>query len=191
MSTNGVHSGESAEFPHSVKFYKDDASLGRTVAEFLAPGLLKHEPAIVIATPEHRATIARELAARGVDVDARQREGDLQSLDADEVLACFMVGNEPDPVKFHETVGALIARACKDRLPCPLRAYGEMVDLLWKRANADGAIQLEVLWNHVATQAMFSLLCGYAVGNFYKEFETGPNFQTVCDHHNQILQSDN
>ena len=103
-------------------------------------------------------------------------------LDADETFARFMVGTEPDPARFHATVDELIARACKDRLPCPVRAYGEMVDVLWKRANAEGAIRLEMLWNRVATQAQFSLLCGYAVGNFYKEVATGPTFQTVCDH---------
>jgi hypothetical protein len=116
-----------------------------------------------------------------------QRDGDLQMLDADDVLARFMVGNEPDPAAFHATVDELIARACKDRQPCPVRAYGEMVDVLWKRANADGAIRLEMLWNRVATQAQFSLLCGYAVGNFYKEVSTGPTFQMVCDQHNHIM----
>ena len=98
-----------------------------------------------------------------------------------------MMGNQPDPDAFHATVDKLIERACKHRQPCPVRAYGEMVDLLWKRANADGAIRLEMLWNCVATQAQFSLLCGYAVGNFYKEVATGPTFQTVCDQHNHII----
>ena len=111
-------------------------------------------------------------------------------LDADETLARFMVGSEPDPVRFHATVDQLITRACKDRLPCPVRAYGEMVDVLWKRANTEGAIRLEMLWNRVATQAQFSLLCGYAVGNFYKEVATGPTVQTVCDQHSHVIPAD-
>ena len=112
--------------------------MGRTVAEFLAPGLLERLPAIVIATPDNRTMIARELGARGVNVHQLEQDGDLQMLDADETLARFMVGSEPDPVRFHATVDQLIARACKDRLPCPVRAYGEMVDVLWKRANRRG-----------------------------------------------------
>ncbi len=177
----------SAAFPHSVKFYTDEQTLGRTVAEFLAPGLHRREPAIVIATPEHRTLIATELRQRSLNVSALERDGDLQMLDADAVLSRFMVGDDPDPVAFHATVDEVIARACKDRLPCPVRAYGEMVDLLWKRANAEGAIRLEVLWNRVATQAQFSLLCGYAVGNFYKELSKGPTIQTVCEQHNHIV----
>ena len=180
-------SGSSAAYPHAVKFYNDDASLGRTVAEFLAPGLREGQPAIVIATPEHRNLIAGQLAAHGLNVAELERDGDLQLIDADAMLARFMVGEEPDPVRFHATVDEVIARACKDRLPCPVRAYGEMVDVLWKRANAEGAIRLEMLWNRVATTAEFALLCGYAVGNFYKEVSTGPTFQTVCDQHNHII----
>ena len=190
MDVNPSLSGGSAAYPHSVKFYDDEQSLGRTVAEFLAPGMLQRLPAIVIATPEHRTMIAKELGTRGVDVRRLESEGDLQMLDADDILARFMVGTEPDPVRFQATVDELLARACKDRPPCPVRAYGEMVDVLWKRANAEGAVRLEMLWNRVATQAQFSLLCGYAVGSFYKEVATGPTFQTVCDQHNHVMPVD-
>jgi hypothetical protein len=190
MDINPSTSSSSAAYRHAVKFYNDEQSLGRTVAEFLAPGLRERQPAIVIATADHRALIARELAAQDVDVVQLERNGDLQMLDADDVLARFMAGDEPDSALFYETVDEVIARACKDRLPCAVRAYGEMVDVLWKRANAEGAIRLEKLWNRVATRAQFSLLCGYAVGNFYKEILTGPDLQTVCDHHNHVMPVD-
>ena len=183
-------SGRSAAYPHAVKFYNDQASLGRTVAEFLAPGLGEQSPAIVIATPAHRQLIARELAQRLVDVDRLERDGHLQMLDADELLTKFMSGKKPDPVRFFAIVDELIERACKGRLPCPIRAYGEMVDVLWRRGNADGAIQLEMLWNRVTTRADFSLLCGYAVGNFYKEIVNGPTMKTVCDQHNHIIPAE-
>src|SRR5689334_2449822 len=187
MDTSGAVSGTSVAYPHAVKFYKDDTALGRTVAEFLAPGLRERWPAIVIATPDHRTLIVSELQRLDVDVPQLEADGDLQILDADRLLSRFMVGPEPDPVAFHDTVSALIDRACKGRRPCPVRAYGEMVDVLWKRANPTGAIKLEMLWNQVATHADFSLLCGYAVGNFYKELASGPTRQTVCDHHNHMM----
>jgi hypothetical protein len=179
-----------AAYPHAVKFYKDEESLGRSVAEFLAPGLLERLPAIVIATPAHRHIIANELARRGIEVRQSERSGDLQMLDADEVMTQFMNGTRPDPVRFRAVVDSLIERACKDRLPCAVRAYGEMVDVLWRRANPEGAIELEVLWNRVTTRADFSLLCGYAVGNFYKELANGPTMQMVCDHHNHVMHAD-
>jgi hypothetical protein len=47
-----------------------------------------------------------------------------------------------------------------------------------------------VLWNRVTTRADFSLLCGYAVGNFYKELANAPTMQMVCDHHNHVMHAD-
>ena len=41
-----------------------------------------------------------------------------------------------------------------------------MVDLLWKQGKTEAAIRLEVLWNNLADSHVFSLLCGYAIGNF-------------------------
>ena len=55
--------------------------------------------------------IARELGARGVNVRQLEQAGDLQMLDADETLARFMVGSEPDPARFHATIDAA-DRAC-------------------------------------------------------------------------------
>jgi hypothetical protein len=183
-------SSSSGHYPHAVKFYDDQAALGRTVADFLAPGLRERLPGLVIATPAHREMIARELAERRLDVEQLERDGDLQMLDADEVLTRFMTGNRPDPVRFHAVVDELIERACKGRGPCSVRAYGEMVDVLWRRANAEGAIELEMLWNRVTTRAEFSLLCGYAVGNFYKEIVNGPTMKMVCDQHNHIIPAE-
>ena len=51
-----------------------------------------------------------------------------------------MVGSNPDPTMFKMTIGNVIEKLCDGRKPCPIRAYGEMVDLLWQDGNADGAI---------------------------------------------------
>ena len=177
----------SSGYPHAVKFYIDEGSLGRTVADFLVPALNERLPALVIATPAHRTLIADELARRDVNVRRLEDDGDLQMLDAEQTLALFMAGNEPDRVRFEATVNGLIERACKGRRDCPVRAYGEMVDVLWKRGTTDAAIRLEILWNRIATDAKFSLLCGYAVGSFYKQIASNPTFQTVCDQHNHII----
>jgi hypothetical protein len=99
-----------------------------------------------------------------------------------------MVGRTPDPLLFKSNVGDVIERLCVDRHPCPIRAYGEMVDVLWQDGNADGAIRLELLWNQLASTYEFALLCGYAVGHFYKE-TSGSRFQAVCDQHSHVVPS--
>jgi hypothetical protein len=154
---------------HAVQFYKDERSLAETVARFLADGVEVGEPGIVIATPAHTATILSHLRAIGVQTHELRRSGELQLFDARKMLSAFMVNGTPDPLLFKSNVGDVIERICANRRPCPIRAYGEMVDLLWQEGNEDGAIRLEILWNQLASSYEFSLLCGYAVGHFYKQ----------------------
>lgn len=154
---------------HAVQFYKDEGSLASTVAAFLADGIKTGEPGIMIATPSHAATILRKLKALGLDTHELRRTGELQLFDARKMLDAFMVGGVPDSLMFHSNVGDVIERLCSGRRPCPIRAYGEMVDLLWQDGNENGAIKLEILWNQLASNYEFALLCGYAVGHFYKE----------------------
>src|ERR1051325_8489589 len=126
MNAPELHGAPQARYPHTVKFYNDERSLGRTVADFLEPGLRASDPAIVIATAAHRMLIGTVLTERGINMQRLEANGDLQMLDADQVLDQFMSGSEPDPAKFHDVIDEVIERACRGRLPCPVRAYVEM-----------------------------------------------------------------
>ena len=169
---------------HAVRFYQDGESLCRIVTDFLGEGLDAGHPCIVIATQPHRAGIVDHLRRRAIDVPAAERNGDLLLLDAEEMLAKFMVGGTPDHRKFDSSVGALLRRVCRARQDSTLRAYGEMVDVLWKAGQSVAAIKLEMLWNSLSSTQEFSLLCGYAMGNFYKD-ATG--VEEICRHHSHLV----
>jgi len=171
---------------HAVQFYKDENSLARTVASFLADGLKVGEPAILIATPSHTALVKWEMTVAGVDVQDLRRTGEFQTHDARKMLSAFMIDGLPDPLLFRSNLGESIERLCLGRKPCPARAYGEMVDLLWQDGNRDGAIKLEILWNQLASTYDFSLLCSYAMGHFYKETRD-ERFQDVCEQHSHVM----
>ena len=171
---------------HAVRFYENKASLCRLVAEFLGEGLAIGQPALIIGTPEHRAAFADELRARHFDVERLQAAGEVLMLDARTSLATFMVDGIPDGDLFHARTTASIAQLCRGRRDCTIRAYGEMVDLLWKDGESTAAVQLEMLWNRLATTHDFSLLCGYAMGNFYKDASVGD----ICHHHTHVIASD-
>ena len=171
---------------HSVQFYGDDASLVRTLSRFVREGLNAAQPVIVIATPEHREALAAALVRDGVSSASFERRGALVMLDAREMLATFMQGPEPDPDRFRAVAGDLIESARKTGDGNSVRAYGEMVDLLWKDGRADAAIKLEMLWNTLAATHQFSLLCGYAMGSFYKE-SGGHDIGDVCGVHSRVL----
>ena len=173
---------------HAVQFYRDEQSLARTVARFLAEGLDAGQPGLVIATPSHTSTIVGQLAERGLDVNELRRTGELQFVDAQKMLDSFMVDGNADHARFKKRVGDLIEALCADRPPCPVRAYGELVDLLWQDGNAGAAIKLEMLWNQLAEAYDFSLLCGYAFGHFYKETRD-PRYQEVRNHHTHVIDT--
>jgi MEDS: MEthanogen/methylotroph, DcmR Sensory domain len=154
---------------HAVQFYKDENSLARSVASFLAEGFRVGHPGVVIATPVHAEAISGELANCGLHVGALRMTGDLLFCDARKMLATFMVAGLPNPVLFRMRAGEVMEQLCGGRGPRPVRAYGEMVDLLWQDGYCDGAIKLEILWNQLAAIHEFSLLCGYAFGHFHKK----------------------
>lgn len=153
---------------HAVQFYGTDESLFVTVSSFLAEGLVQGQPAIMIATRAHQAAIEEHLRGRMIDCAVAKTEAQLLILDADETLDLFMVDGEPDPDRFEAHVGAVIGKAVAER-QATVRAYGEMVDVLWKRGESQAAINLEILWNKLALKHNFALLCGYAMGSFYKQ----------------------
>jgi DcmR-like sensory protein len=172
---------------HAVQFYHDDTSLFTTVGGFLSQGLIEGQSAILIATELHRTGILDQLRARLIDVERAQEIGILTVLDAREALSQFMLGETPNARAFEASIGRLVGKMVK-MSSGPVRAYGEMVDLLWREGLHNAAIRLEILWNKLAATHGFALLCGYAMGSFYKETER--QFEEVCRQHTHVMPPD-
>ena len=153
---------------HGVQFYNDADSLCRIVGAFIGEGLERESLAVIIATPEHAARIEECLRRRGADVDALKRLGHLTIFDAHETLQLFMRDGMPNPGAFRRSVGEILAAVRRGREHRAIRAYGEMVNVLWKEGREAAAIRLETLWNQLASTHAFDLLCAYSMGNFYK-----------------------
>jgi hypothetical protein len=170
---------------HDVQFYKSEEYLTRAAVNFLAESLRAGQPIIVIATEPHRKAFAEGLRAIGLDPDA-MFSGLAIWLDARETLASFMEGGLPNRELFMATVGSVFERVLDRRNYLVVRAFGEMVDLLSKDGNAEGAILLEQMWNELGRKYKYSLLCGYSLDNFLHE--TGLDaFRKVCSHHTHAL----
>jgi DcmR-like sensory protein len=172
------HSGHE----HAVRFYESDRSLAMIVAEFLQNGFAEGHAAIIVATSAQRAAILRELNNRCVDVVDLQRSGGLVFLDAKDTLSTFMVDGMPDESKFMTRMCELIDGACDGQDGRTVRIYGQMVDVLWQGGEHDAAIRLEMLWNQLAQTKRYSLLCGYAMGHFYKDAK----FDAVIRQHTRV-----
>jgi hypothetical protein len=168
---------------HAVRFYQDTTSLSQIVCEFVTEGFKNSEPAVVFATADHAGAFRGCLASKDVDVDEALGDGRLTMLDADTTLAQFMRNGMPVAQAFNAAMVPVLD-AVNARYPgATIRAYGEMVDVLWKQGQTAAAIRLEMLWNDLARIRRFGLLCGYAMGNFYKEAST----DEICGQHSHVV----
>lgn len=146
---------------HVVEYYEAVENLVSRVASYVGAGLIAGEGAVVIATPEHTVLITSALQAQGIDVSDAYSVGTLVTLDAATTLESFMVNGRPDALAFKASVGNVITQVRqKSQVPI-VRAFGEMVALLWADEHPLAALALEDLWNELLGQHPFSLLCGY------------------------------
>lgn len=160
---------------HVVQFYAGhEQALAGNVAAFLADGLARGEGALVIAGSANRAAIRAAVAVRSGDVDA----GSLVLLDADEALAAFLIDGRPDRHRFRQTVDVQL-RAFEG---ASVRAYGEMVGILWQRGERVAAAELEELWNELLARETFRLFCGYPVDVFGDGFQPTELDDVLCAH---------
>ena len=161
---------------HFVQLYQDSAPLADAVAAYVAEGLRRGEAAVIIATPAHREALVSRLGAFS--------EQQLKVLDAEQTLATFMAHGMPQWNAFREVVGGLIAEL---RLRYPtVRAYGEMVDVLWQRGERKAAIRLEEYWNELGRLQTFSLFCAYRMDPLDHGLYGGP-LEAVCGAHSHLI----
>ena len=176
-----------AESEHFVQFYESDAYLMNSVSGFMAGALDSGDSGIVIATPEHLEGIEQRLTEQGVDVIVARAQGRFVELDAAETLAKFMVDGSPDPRRFEQVIGGVVRLLLTQGRR--LRAFGEMVALLWAEGNRSAAIRLEELWNELAKEQTFALFCAYPMHAFVSE-EDGQPFGSVCTCHTRVIPAE-
>jgi hypothetical protein len=166
---------------HVVQLFDETESLVASVAGYLLDGWRHGDNLLVVARPAHWALTSAELEASGCPVVELLANGKLVALDAATTLATFMAGGEPQLEKFHSTVGDLVARLVSTP-GTGLTIYGEMVDILAAQGNFSAAERLEAVWNELAAQHSFRLLCGYAAAHFGDE-RTTQHLNAVCGAH--------
>jgi hypothetical protein len=153
-------SGQAVEpHGHGVLFYAGAGGLATSVGGYLREGLRAGDAVLVLATAGHRRAFASGLAAAGVDVAAVQAAGRLVMLDAATMLHRCMRRGRLAADRFDAMAGDLLAGLAEAGRP--VRSYAEMVAVLWDDGQTALAIEMEELWNALATRLPFSLLCGY------------------------------
>jgi len=171
---------------HAVHFYENDEELADRVAAFIGEGLLAGTPAVIVASAPHRQQFTSRLAAMQIDIEAERAAGNLTILDAAATLGKFMVGDVPDRELFTRIIGSVIESiGTRSNRWVKVRAYGEMVDLLWRGRNRTAAIALEEMWTDLSGLYPIDLLCAYAMPGLGAT-AGGPGLGDICAEHTDV-----
>lgn len=188
MSTWAELLTDSQPGDHLVQLYGEDHQLlAKNVSRYLAEGMRRLDGLVVIATPAHTEAIARHLAEEGASATREAEcEGRLVFLDARTTLDSLLVDGQLEQARFDTVIGGLLARVLERSGSGKVRAFGEMVSVLWSRERHAEAKRLEEFWNALLSGAAFSLYCAYGLDLF------GPAVDKAALHgivgaHNHVL----
>jgi hypothetical protein len=187
VGTENLNGGD-----HVVQFSGHDGELAERVSGYLLAALEGGHVAIVIATPEHREEFAARLEQAGVDLAAARDDGAYLTLDAAGTRRELMGTASPDRQEpgrptvdegaFDRVIATLIRQAAAAGRP--VRAYSELVALLWDDGLVNAAAQLEARWDQLNRRHPFSLFCGYRADSVTREIDA---FAEVCRLHHAIV----
>ncbi|MHA6249636.1 MEDS domain-containing protein [Pontibacter sp. CAU 1760] len=158
---------EVAPHSHVLQLYDCENELLNLLEGFVAGGISVGECIILIATKEHLQQLEKRLSDHALDIPNLKATNQYIALDASETLSKFMVNGVPDEDLFRNTIAAVFdsVRPCGKRI----RAFGEMVAILWEQGNQAATIELEHMWNSYFEREVFSLLCTYPKNQFSKD----------------------
>ena len=176
--------GEMAPCEHAVQIYGDDSVFIDGLEGFIGNALRNGESAVVIATVAHLHALEKRMREHGIDVEGARQENRYVDRLAEEVLSQFMVQGWPDPALFSATVTKLleIARGQTGR---KVRAFGEMVAILWARGEYAATLQMEELWTGLCKQEQFALFCAYPKDGFTKN--ATESIIDICRTHSKVI----
>jgi two-component sensor histidine kinase len=167
-----------AEAGHSVAFWHTEERLAESLVAYVANGLAEGEAVLVAATPAHLRLLEEGLAAIGIDHAAATVAGQLVPLDANSLHDELPGFHHIDRERFDTLIGKTVEQM-RSRWGT-FRVFGEIVDLYWRKSEANLALELEACWNELRAERPFPLLCGY-------ELAPGELSAPICACHDTVL----
>jgi hypothetical protein len=183
QSKADVFWGEIAPCDHVVQIYESDGVFLDALSGFVGGGINSGDCCIIIATDNHLKALENRLTSYGIQVHDLISEKRYFPLNAEETLKKFMINNWPDETLFNQTVSELLAAcSCDNRR---IRAFGEMVAILWAEGHNGATVQLEHLWNKFCEKQSFCLFCAYPRSGFTEDINT--SIMHICGTHSKMI----
>lgn len=183
QSGTAVFWGEITPTEHLVQIYEHDGVVLDALEGFVGGGLRMGDSVLVIATVAHLQALEDRLTAQGFDVEAARALEQYLPLDAEAMLAQFLVRGWPDDTLFAQLITDLLVRA--RRHGRRVRAFGEMVAILWAQGHNGATVRLEHLWHKICQQEGLSLFCAYPRIGFTQDVEV--SIKDICAAHDRVI----
>lgn len=178
--------GGIAPCEHVVQMYEDADRLMDSLEEFVCDGLSAEDGVVVVATMAHLFELERRLRAnRTFQFATMQSRGRYVRLNAHEALWQFMVHGMPDEKLFRAFVDRVIGDAGNGGRR--VRAFGEMVAVLWSQGNVEATKALERIWHRVCQERGLALYCAYPRSVFKPDERAA--MDELCGLHSRVLAS--
>jgi hypothetical protein len=169
---------------HVAQVYQDAGFLMEAVCHYVGSGLQQGEGVLLIMREANRNELERRLQAAGADPTEAIARGQLHFYEASEMLGRLMKGGMPDGELFRHLIGGALTQV---RWKYPdVRAFGELVDILWQRGHRLAAQHLEELWNDFIRDRGFSMFCAYSMDPL-SDFSYGGPLENVCKAHTHLI----
>jgi hypothetical protein len=185
QAETGVFWGEIAPSEHIVQIYENDDVFINLLAGFISHGFDSGDTVIIIATAEHLKALNQRLKAQNYDLFSLTLHDQYIPLNAEETLAQFMINGWPDEHLFYHLLNNLLLRSRKRGQK--VRAFGEMVAILWKEGFGAATVQLEELWNRFCRAESFGLFCAYPKSAFTEDAHE--SLMKICNCHSKVVSS--
>ncbi len=183
QATSQTFWGEIAPCEHVVQIYENDDVFLDLLNGFVNGGVNVGECVVVIATASHLKALNNRLKATGHDVSDLIEKSLYMPLDADQILSMFMVNDWPDENLFNQMVSEVISKAkIRGR---QVRAFGEMVAILWAQGKVGATVRLEQLWNKFCENEAFCLFCAYPKSGFTQD--ASESVMHICGAHSKMI----
>jgi len=175
--------GEIAPCEHILQIYEDDEQFINTLEGFVTKGFQLGESVIIIATPEHLRLLNQRLREQGWDLFSLSLQDQYIPLSAEEMLGQFMINGWPDENLFYHILTNLLLRArSRERR---VRAFGEMVAVLWGQGYSGATVHLEYLWSRYCESEQFSVYCAYPKSGFTED--ANESLANICACHSKRI----
>ena len=173
---------------HVLQIYNSNTDLLDMLTGFIGGGINSGESVVVIATKPHLEALDILLAKHGIHKETLIEGDRYIPLDATKTLSEFMVDGVPDEDRFMKVVAGVIARA-RGTEGRGIRAFGEMVALLWAQGLHAATLQLEDLWNQFCQKEELTLFCAYPKNGFTGNLND--SLAHVCGSHTKMITGSN